>query len=200
MKPLTVLGIGLAAFLVGGLVCRGDRGGEAAQRSFDSLQVVTDSAIADDAWRIQRLQQDSQRLAQQARENRRLAIAGAVSERRADSLASLVVDTASTVPRPLYDATLQTYRGLVQVREAERDTARAEVVIWKAQAFAADSSASRWRDLSTGYRVQLGQALKRAKWACVGGVSASLGYGFIGDRGGVGTVAGVGVTCGRRLR
>jgi len=187
------------AFLFGGLVCRGDRGGEAAQRSFDSLQVVTDSTIALDAWRIQRLQQDSQRLAQQARENRRLSIAGAASERRADSLAGLVVDTASVVPRPLYDATVQTYRGLVQVREAERDTARAEVVIWKAHAFAADSSASRWRDLSTAYRVQLAQALKRSKWGCYGGIGGTLGYGFIGDRGGVGTVAGLSVTCGKRL-
>jgi hypothetical protein len=193
-----VLGL-ITAFVIGGLVCRGDRSGEAAQRTADSLQVVADSFAEIDYRRGLGILADSQRLSRIVAENRRLANAGVASERRADSLASLVVDTASSVPRPLYDVTVQTYRGLVQVREAERDTARAEAVLWKAQAFAADSSAKRWQSLASAYRVQLAQALKRSKWGCYGGIGGTLGYGFIGDRPGVGTVAGLSVTCGKRL-
>jgi hypothetical protein len=199
MKPLTALGLAALAFLIGGLVCRGDRSGEAAQRTADSLQVVADSLLEIDYRRGLAVRADSQRLGRIMAENRRLAAQGTAVTQRADSLAGLVVDTASVVPRPLYDATVQTYRGLVQVREAERDTARAEASLWQAHAVAADSSVLRWQGLAQAYRVQLAQALKRAKWACVGGVSGSLGYGFVGDRPGVGTVAGVGVTCGKRL-
>jgi hypothetical protein len=199
MKPLTAVGLALLAFLVGGLVCRGDRGSEAAQRTADSLQVLADSFADIDAHRAIAMRADSQRLARLAVENQRLAVRGATSQRRADSLGGLVLDTASVVPRPIYDATVQEYRGLVQVREVERDSARAEAGIWKVQAFAADSSARRWEGLAQAYRVQLQQALKRSKWGCYGGIGASLGYGFVGDRPGVGTVAGLGVTCGKRL-
>lgn len=199
MKPLTAIGLALVAFLVGGLVCRGDRGGEAAQRRADSLAVVMDSARAQDVQRLLTIRADSQRLARMAREFQRLAVAGVSAQRRADSLAGIVLDTASVVPRPLYDATVQEYRGLVLVREAERDSAKAEAVLWQRTASAADSSRQRWEALAVAYRVQLQQALKRSKWGCYGGIGASLGYGFVGDRAGVGTVAGLSVTCGKRL-
>jgi hypothetical protein len=199
MKPLTAAGIALVAFLVGGLVCRGDRSGDAAQRTADSLQVLADSFAEIDYRRGIAIQADSQRLVRIVVENRRLAVQGHASERRADSLAGLVLDTASVVARSVYDATVETYRGLVQTREAERDTARAEAGLWKARAVASDSSVRRWTALATAYRVQLAQALKRSRWGCVGGISGTVGYGYVGDRAGVGTVAGIGVTCGKRL-
>lgn len=199
LKPWHLLIALVGAFLIGGLVCRGDRGGEAAERRADSLAVVMDSARAQDARRIAASRADSQRLARMARENQRLASIGAQTQRRADSLAGLVLDTASVVPRPIYEATVQEYQGLVLVREAERDSARVEATIWQRSALAAASSARRWEGLAQAYRVQLTQALKRSKWGCYGGVGTSLGYGFIGDRPGVGTVAGLSVTCGKRL-
>jgi len=199
VKPPAIVGLALVAFLVGGLVCRGDKGGEAAQRRADSLAVVMDSARAQDVLRLAARRADSQRLASMNRENQRLASAGQAAQHRADSLAGLVLDTASVVARPLYDATVQEFRGLVQVREAERDSARAESALWQRSAFAADSSRQRWAALAVGYRTQLEQALKRSKWGCYGGIGASLGYGFVGDRAGVGTVAGLSVTCGKRL-
>ena len=189
----------LGAFLIGGLVCRGDRSGEAAQRTADSLAVALKAAQAADAKRAGLVRADSQRLALMARVTMQLTQHGRATERRLDSLQRLVIDTATVVPRALHDSLVSGWRDLLGVREAERDSARSEVVIWQRQALAADSSAQRWQILATAYRVQLGAALKRSKWGCYGGVGASLGYGFVGDRPGVGTVAGLSVTCGKRL-
>lgn len=194
-----VLGAMILAFLVGGLVCRGDRAGEAAQRTADSLAVLVDSARAQDQRRAVAAQAASQRLARLSAENARLARRGAAGQAAVDSLRALVLDTASVVLRPVYDSTVIAFQGLVQIREAERDSARTESALWQRSASAADSSARRWEGLAQAYQVQLGAALKRSRWGCVGGAMVGLGYGFIGDRPGVGTLAGLGVTCGKRL-
>lgn len=199
MKPLYIMGVAGLAFVVGALVCRGDRTGEAAQRSADSLAGVVDSLTVRDRQRDADSIKAHRRLALIAEQNRLLVIKGHRGQHTVDSLKSLVVGTASVVPRPLYDSTIVAYQGLVQTREAERDSAEAKAIIWQRLYAGADSSRNAWRAIAVSAQSQLGAALKRAKWGCVLGAGASLGYGFVGDRPGVGTVAGVTVSCGKRV-
>jgi hypothetical protein len=194
------IGIALiAAFLIGGLVCRGDRNGGVAQQRADSLRVVTDSLEDRDARRGYDSLAAARQLAHIAAQNRQLAAQGLAGRRQLDSLKSLLPDSAAIVPRPLYDATVLTYQALVRVREAERDSSEATATIWQRLYIGADSSAKAWRSIALSAQMQLGTALKRSRWGCYGGLTGSLGYGFVGDRPGVGTVAGLGVTCGKRL-
>jgi hypothetical protein len=199
LKPWHLLVALVGAFLVGGFVCRGDRSGEAAQLRADSLEAVADSLTVRDQMREADSIKAARRLALIAEQNRVLVGRGQRAERRGDSLARLVIDTASVVPRPVYDATVENFRSLMQIREAERDSAEAKAAIWQRLYAGADSSRNAWRGIAVSAQNQLGTALKRAKWGCYGGLTGSLGYGFVGDRPGVGTVAGLGITCGRRV-
>lgn len=189
----------VVAFVVGGIVCRGDSSGDALQRSADSLAIITDSLWVLDTKRQQDSAAAAKRIAGIEAGRRVLVLKAARQEQALDSLGRLVLDTASVVPRPVYDSTLTTYRSLVQTREAERDSAVQTALLWRGLYVSADSSAKAWRNVATVAQQQLGIALKQRKWGCYGGVGASLGYGFIGDRSGVGTVAGLSVTCGKRL-
>lgn len=197
MKTLIVAtALLVAGFVIGGLMCRGNS--SAAEMRADSLRTVADSLIARDAQRSRDSAAATARVANLERNNHALELAALVTRRRVDSLRALVV-TDSAVPFPLHQRIVAGLDSVIESRTAQRDSNEAKYRVARLLYFAADSASNEWRDLYQSTQRQLDAALKRNRWGCVGGVSATAGYGFVGDRPGVGTVAGVGVTCGKRL-
>lgn len=181
----TVL-IAVLAFLVGVTWCA--RGGD--PKAERAAAILADS--------IRRLEQrdslrrvdsvtTAARLQTQQQEARRLAILRAQQMRRADSLAQLVPahDTAAWRALAAKDV-------LIQTITAERDTARAMLALTARALTVSDSLKGAWRGVALAAQAQLGAALKRGgkRWACVGGLGVSAGYG-------VGS--GLSFTCGRTL-
>jgi hypothetical protein len=186
----------VAGFLIGGLVCRGDSSG--AEQRADSLRTIADSLLAQDAQRSRDSAMAAVRILQLERNNRTLEAVALVVSRRVDSLRALVVRD-SAVPFLLHESIVAGLDSIVELRTAQRDSNEAKYQQVNNLYRSADSASNRWRGLYQSTQRQLDAALKRYRWGCVGGVSATAGYGFVGDRAGAGTVAGVGVTCGKRL-
>jgi hypothetical protein len=198
MKTLIVAIVLLVAgFLIGGLVCRGDSSG--AEQRADSLRSVADSLIAQDAQRSRDSAMAMVRIQGLERSNRALELVAGVVNRRVDSLRALVVRD-SAVPFVLHASIVAGLDSVVELRTAQRDSTEVKYQQVNNLYRSADSASNRWRGLYQSTQRQLDAALKRNRWGCVGGVGGTVGYGFVGDRPGLGTVAGVGVTCGKLLR
>ena len=201
MKPLASYGLlALGAFLVGGLVCRGDRSGEAAQRTADSLAVIVDSLEARDGARAMADQAADDTIARLRAANRQLGQRVASTAAYGDSLTrALRVWADSMVPKRLVLAFIDSTQATIQLQARQIAGLERASGIADRQRQSADSAAAAWRQVALRLQGHLTAALRRSKWGCYGGAGASLGYGSIGDRAGVGTVAGVGITCGKRL-
>lgn len=194
MKPGLLLGVLVAGFVIGGLMCRPDRTGEAAQHRADSLAVVVDSLTIRDQNRTALDRAADGMIAALRVANRQLAQRAQIATLYGDSLTrALRIWADSMVPKRLVIQTLDTLNVVLalqaqQIVGLERASALADQ-----RRLAADSMAALWRLAALRYQVELAGALKRAnrRWGCTAGLGATAGISQY--------AAGLGVTCGRRL-
>jgi|SRR6266850_4191249 len=195
MKQRYILILVIAAFVIGGLLCRPDRSGEAAQHRADSLATVVDSLKQFDERRAA----DSAAAADTTlRLKTALVIAarhGAATQRSEDLLRATLDAVADTmVPKRLVQELVDTLDSMIHIREAQRDTALRLFAISERQRVQSDSAAREWRLAAARLQSELAASLKRSnsRYGCTAGAGAAIGY--------QGYAAGFGFTCGRTFR
>lgn len=205
MKPATQLLVAIVVgFVIGGLMCRPDRAGEAAQRRADSLAVVVDTLEARDSARaITDAAADDTLAALRAR-NRQLGRAVVSATGFGDSLSrALRIWADSMVPKRLVVAFIDSTQATIRLQAAQIAGLERASVIADRRRVSADSAADAWHRVALRFEGELAAALKRAngRWACVGGVGGVGGPAVAGNASqttvGLGAAAGFGAMCGR---
>lgn len=194
VRPGYVVALLIFGFLVGGLVCRPDRTGEAAQHRADSLATVVDQLVLADSLRQRAARADADTVAALKARAGWLRDHAAVASKMSDSLMrALRVWADSVVPKRLVIVALAAQDTVIRTQAMHIGALERTIEIERRGRLAADSAVRAWTTVALQLRTELAAAVRRSnrRWGCTAGAGATAGISQY--------AAGVGFTCGRRF-